>query len=766
MFEVIELNESKNLMKSTNVIIYGTIRDIEEHFIKSFTNIDLLCSFFNNVYIIIFENDSLDNTRNLLTNWSLSSNTNIIKHIILENNLNSRFPHRAHRLTYCRNQILNYIFDNNLNKSYQYVIHCDLDDRFWALDYDSICNCFQYDLNSWDAMFPVNTNYSYYDFWALRCNETWFNKNIFCCEIENNEKYNEFENHVPDFCSFLKKNKNTLINVNSAFNGIGIYKISSLNNCRYDASYFCNKCKGQKFGCLEDNDHIGLHKSMISNNCKLFINTKMILENKNKEYISFAKFIENLKNIPNIKKDPLKYVLYTKKVEQDHLWLNFSNKLGNYENIISNFTTNNITTFCIHDNNFYTNNLINSNVIKYVGHLSKNIYQFILNNNDSLISFIHIDFNNYHDTKNMFDKLYKKIKNNCIIVINHFINYNEYLLNDLHAFYEFTQKYNIKFEYIGIDGDFFVNPNNISNCSTNVAIKIINNPCISTIEITSDFLKYDDVYIHFDWIKYIEKYSDLSNSKSKEETWEHWINYGKKEGRQYFIKETEKNTFDWMKYIEKYPDLSSIKTEEEAWNHWINYGKNEGRQYFKKEIQINDTNNRKDTNDTNNTNNTNDTNDTNDTNSTIEYENKIFNWKKYVDNNKDLENIKTKEEAWNHWINHGKNEGRQCYKKSKYDEKKNFDWKYYVENNEDLKYIRREDEAWEHWINYGKNEGRNSIDSNFIKIYNFDWRYYIENNPDLKDIKTKEDAWGHWFSYGRYENRLFKKKLKKVEYIF
>ena len=756
MFEVIELNESKNLIKTMNVIIYGTIRDIEQHFIKSFTNIDLLCTLFNNVYIIIFENDSLDNTRNLLTNWASYSNVNIIKHLILENNLNINFPLRAHRLAYCRNQILNYIFDNKLNQSYQYAIHCDLDDRFWSLDYDSICNCFQYDLNTWDAMFPINTNYSYYDFWALRCSQTWFNKNIFCCEIENNENCKEFENHVLDLCTFLEKNKNSLINVSSAFNGIGIYKINSLQNCRYNANYECNSCIGQKLGCIEDNDHIGLHKSMIFNNCKLFINTKMIIENKNKEYISYTHFITNLQNIPNIKKDPFKYVLYTKIVEQNHLWLNFSNKFGIYENIISNFTTNNITSFCINDNDSYSNKLINNNVIKYTGDISKNIYKFILNNYNSLISFIHIDFNNYHNTRNIFDKLHKKIKNGCIIVINKFINYNEYLLNDLHAFYEFTQKYSITFEYIGINGKFLMNPNN-SNDNTNVAIKIVNNPHISKIEINSDFFKYDDDYINFNWNKYIEMNNDIKHIKSKEETWEHWINHGKNEGRQYFnkniqdepiketepikefepikeidpIEEAEKKIFNWKKYIETNNDISHIKNREEAWEHWITHGKNEGRQYF-----ANDTD-------------------------------KIsFDWKKYISNNEDLSHLTNKEEAWNHWINYGESEGRVFFLKPKYNIKKDFDWKSYIENNPDLNHITTEENAWDHWINHGKNEGRHLIDKNFVKFSNFDWRYYIENNKDLQDIKSKEDAWEHWFKYGKYENRLFKKKLKKLQFIF
>jgi putative flippase GtrA len=796
MFEVIELNESKKLMKTFNVIIYGTIRDIEEHFIKSFTNIDLLCKFFNKIYIIIFENDSSDNTRNLLSDWAEFNIENVTKHIILENNLTSLIPLRATRLAYCRNKILNHIFENKLDNTYQYAIHCDLDDRFWSLDYDSICNCFQYDLNTWDAMFPINTNYSYYDFWALRCNQSWFKKNIFSCEIENNEKYNEYENHILEFSSFLKNNKNNLINVNSAFNGIGIYKLKSLKNCKYDASYFCNNCKGKKLGCNEDNDHIGLHREMIFNNSNLFINTKMVLEN-NKKYISYRNFIKNLKNIPNIKKDPLKYVLYTKMVNQNHLWLNFSSKLGNYENIISNFTTNNIITFCKNDNNLYSNELINNNVIKYINNIPKNINKFILNNYNSLISFIHIDINNYHNTKLIFDKLYKKINNGCIIVINKFINHNEYLLHDLHAFYEFIQKYNIKFEYIGINGNFLVNPNHNLNPNTSVAIRIIDNPKISNIEITNDFYKYEDDYINFDWTKYIHSNNDIANIVNKEDAWSHWINHGKSEGRQYFSKkpktdskENDKKHFDWIKYIKKYNDLRHIKNKEEAWDHWINYGKNEGREYFSIQIQT-DTN-------------TNDSyiyfnwikyielssdlknikskeeawshwinhgknegrkysNQELETKKNTENEKDIFDWKKYINKNNDLNHIKNKEEAWSHWINHGKNEGRKYYTKSKYD---TFDWKSYIENNIDLNHITTEEEAFNHWINHGKNEGRSFSNKDFIKFNNFDWRYYIENNSDLKDLKTKEEAWDHWVNHGKYENRLFKKKLKKIESLF
>lgn len=695
MFEVIEINESKNIMKSINAIIYGTIRDIEEHFLKSFTNIDLLCNFFNNVCIIIFENDSLDNTRNLLRQWSSYSNANIVKHVILEDNLNSRFPLRAHRLAYCRNQILNYIFDNNLENHYQYALHCDLDDRFWCLDYNSICNCFQYDVNSWDAMFPINTSYTYYDFWALRCNQTWFNKNIFSCKIENNDKYNEYENHISDLYGFLKNNKNRLISVNSAFNGLGIYKLESLKNCRYNADYYCSKCKGQSQGCLEDNDHIGLHNSMISNNCKLFINPKMVLEYKLKEYISYSKFVSNLKNIPTIQKDLLKYVLYSKivKKEQNQVWLIFSEKCGTYENIISNFTTNNMISFCIHDNDNYSNALINNNVTTFIGNANKVINHYILHHgNDSEISLIHIDFNDYHNTITIFEKLHKRIMNECIIVFNKVHNVNDFIVNDLHAFYEYTQKYNIHFEYIGI------------NDNTNVAIKIINNPYLSKIERTNDLYEYEDEYINF----------------------------------------------DWMKYVQMYNDIHHVTRKAEAWDHWLFHGKNEGREYY-----------------TNTDNQTTTDNQTNTDNQTT-LPDPTFHWKKYVKKNDDLKHILSEEEAWHHWINYGKNEGRKYYNKSKYEATttEDFDWKYYINSYEDLKNISTKEEAWHHWITYGKNEGRIMVDKKCLKFSNFDWKYYVKINEDLQHISSKEEAWKHWINYGKNENRLFKKKNKKENIYF
>jgi hypothetical protein len=129
-----------------------------------------------------------------------------------------------------------------------------------------------------------------------------------------------------------------------------------------------------------------------------------------------------------------------------------------------------------------------------------------------------------------------------------------------------------------------------------------------------------------------------------------------------------------------------------------------------------------------------------------------FNWKSYIHNNEDLSYIKTKEEAWKHWIKYGKNENRIIDFPNNKEEYINFNWEIYVNNYEDLSYIKTKEEAWKHWINYGKDENR-IID--FPKEYiNFNWEIYVNNYEDLSSIKSKEEAWKHWINYGKDENRI------------
>ena len=80
--------------------------------------------------------------------------------------------------------------------------------------------------------------------------------------------------------------------------------------------------------------------------------------------------------------------------------------------------------------------------------------------------------------------------------------------------------------------------------------------------------------------------------------------------------------FNWEYYISKYDDLikGDFNSHEDAWYHWLKFGKKEQRVYI--DIPI------------------------------------FFNWKKYIETHLDLRTILTEEEAWRHFLYHGRIENR------------------------------------------------------------------------------------------------------------
>ena len=223
----------------------------------------------------------------------------------------------------------------------------------------------------------------------------------------------------------------------------------------------------------------------------------------------------------------------------------------------------------------------------------------------------------------------------------------------------------------------------------------------------------------------------------------------------------EYSNFDWNNYVSHYEDLKkdNINTKEKAWKHWINHGKKEGRQFFDlsemKKIVSNEIKEL----------------EKSVVVKPITPVDDNFNWKKYVSYYQDLknDNVDTKEKAWNHWIRHGEKEGRLYFDNTEY---KNFDWEAYVEFYSDLHddNIKKKEKAWEHWFKFGKKENRIYFDlKNITDIPNgFDWEDYVNNYDDLKNITNEELALKHWFNCGKNEKRSFthKNTTKTKKYSF
>ena len=96
----------------------------------------------------------------------------------------------------------------------------------------------------------------------------------------------------------------------------------------------------------------------------------------------------------------------------------------------------------------------------------------------------------------------------------------------------------------------------------------------------------------FDAAYYLHRYPDLlaAGLRTQEQLYQHWITYGKAEGRvgsqTYTVPENLVPTpkvfssdFDAAYYSHRYPDLraAGLRTPEQLYQHWITYGKAEGR---------------------------------------------------------------------------------------------------------------------------------------------------------------------------------------------
>lgn len=248
-----EIDISKNdgttreKMKKFNVIFGGACRNVEPFISKVLDNLEICGKKFNKYCIVIYENDSHDKTREILLEKKKENYT-----YIFEDNIEE--PSRTKRLENGRNKVIDTIRKINENKDYHFFINLDMDNvNYQGKFIESIENCFINE--SWDVLF-ANQIGEYYDIWALR-KENYFNED---CWLEpKNDLSNEILKSRPDFKS------NKLIEVNSAFGGTAIYRLSSLpDKCRYNGTHTSGS---------EKCEHVDFNECIKSNGGKLYINT-------------------------------------------------------------------------------------------------------------------------------------------------------------------------------------------------------------------------------------------------------------------------------------------------------------------------------------------------------------------------------------------------------------------------------------------------------------------------------------------------------------
>lgn len=246
----------KKYLADQKVCVTGLIRNGAEHINDKFQFFHLLRNYCASLDVLIYENDSLDNTVEILKLWS---DAQIQFHIISET-LNAQHrghPHkdieRTMAMAYYRNKCKDYI-RTHIDVDYTIVIDLDYND----ISLDGILNSFGW--LSYQPSIDIMAGFSYQQHNNILCNyDSWAYRGNWWQDYQSDPYFaNSFFYSRPFIGSSPLK-------VNSAFGGSCIYKRNK---------YIAGKYSG------EDCEHVTFHKSIYTNDpnaYNLYVNPSQIM---------------------------------------------------------------------------------------------------------------------------------------------------------------------------------------------------------------------------------------------------------------------------------------------------------------------------------------------------------------------------------------------------------------------------------------------------------------------------------------------------------
>ena len=248
-------SNNNNIILPYDVVIVGCARDIEKYLENTKQKLQMLKSLFRNTKIIIYENDSIDKTLDILKDWERE---NFIQ-LITEKNVKGI---RTERLAFARNILYNEAMKHNFDL---YIV-IDLDNVIQDLSKESIMSCFNLK-EDW-AMVGANQKDIYYDMFALRTIDDWMPFDfLYCINIEiKTQKY-----CLDDRYKIIPQNTQP-IEVLSCFGGVGIYKRKYLDNCFYGYGFQMDNNNEKIQAC----EHVDFNKCIKYNGGKIYINPNLI----------------------------------------------------------------------------------------------------------------------------------------------------------------------------------------------------------------------------------------------------------------------------------------------------------------------------------------------------------------------------------------------------------------------------------------------------------------------------------------------------------
>ncbi|MFV1964857.1 MAG: hypothetical protein ACC628_05505 [Pirellulaceae bacterium] len=246
-----QVTRGYRVMRERKVVLCGVVRDAAEILPRTIARIERIGQLFADYQVVIYENDSRDNTPELLRQWSHRNWRVVVLSETLHDppNLPIRCPRRGGRMAHYRNQYRDYVEAHY--QDFDDVVVADTD-LFGGWSYDGIAHT--YSQSGWDIMGSFGVIYRrigwnpncihQYDAWAFRLDDDY--RALTTKEVN----YMCWQRGEP------------LVPVTSCFGGLGIYRLPAFLAGRYAGG---------------DCEHIGLHRSMRANGYpRIFLNPSQI----------------------------------------------------------------------------------------------------------------------------------------------------------------------------------------------------------------------------------------------------------------------------------------------------------------------------------------------------------------------------------------------------------------------------------------------------------------------------------------------------------
>jgi len=249
------VNRGMDKANGVRAVMCGLARNLGEQVETARKHFDRTTGIFDDYRIVLFENDSEDDTLQRLQHWADQDCRVDLLSQSLSHPINppTRCLQRVERMAYYRNLVRSHIIDNY--GDYDYVVVADTDIRGgWPVS--GVASTFGFD--DWDFMGAnglykhPNGELLYYDNWAFR-------------------PLGQEQARPPGNYKAVYINGDPPLPVNSCFGGLGVYRMDALLRCAYSGG---------------DCEHVTFHRKMRHNGMdRLFLNPSMlVLYNDVEEY--------------------------------------------------------------------------------------------------------------------------------------------------------------------------------------------------------------------------------------------------------------------------------------------------------------------------------------------------------------------------------------------------------------------------------------------------------------------------------------------------